>query len=84
MLILKRMQTDCTYRQGYLKTTLIDKTTKGKFIGTTDMTAFTDRLPKELQSAVVKCLYGPQVEEAWTDVVCNREFTVSDLDTTIK
>jgi len=84
MAILKRMKTDCTYRQGYLKDTLKAKTLKGGFIGTTDMTAFTDRLPRELQMAVIDSLYGPIIRDTWKSVVCDREFFVEDLNKNVR
>lgn len=81
--LLRNIKTDCTYRQGILKTVLKLKTAEGKFVGTADITAFTDRFPREPQIQLVTSVLGVKVAEAWIKVVCERKFTVDSTDTFI-
>jgi hypothetical protein len=41
-----------------------------------DCTAFTDRLPKELNLGVMKALFGDEVAALWERVVCSRTFAI--------
>jgi hypothetical protein len=78
------MSTDCAYRQEHLATILKEKTLLGKYVGTADMTAFTDRFPREPVIEVIKSVLGPEVAEAWTQVVLERKFQVDSSDEYIK
>jgi hypothetical protein len=78
------MPTDCAYRQEHLATILKEKTLSGKYVGTADMTAFTDRFPREPVIEVVKSVLGPEVAEAWTQVALERKFQVDSSDEYIK
>jgi hypothetical protein len=83
MNLLRKMKTDCTYRQGHLKVILQQKTAEEKFVGTADMTAFTDRFPREPQQRIVMKVLGTKIMDAWTKVVCERKFTVDSTENTI-
>jgi hypothetical protein len=78
------MKTDCTYRQGFLKDVLKDKTSSNKFVGTADMSAFTDRFPKEPQIQLIKSVLGSDMAILWTKVVTERNFCINSTDEYVK
>jgi hypothetical protein len=78
MLALRRMRTDVTYNQSDLLNIYKDRLSKYKFIGSSDLTAFTDRFPREFMSEVIAAKYGAVYAEIWTNIISNREFTFKD------
>jgi hypothetical protein len=78
MNFLKGRKTDCTYRQGHLANILKLKTKHKVFVGTADMTAFTDRFPKEPQVAIVSRVFGEKISQTWLEVMVNRSFKVDN------
>jgi hypothetical protein len=80
---LRGMSSDCTYRQGHLATILKQKTGSGEYVGTADISAFTDRFPREPQKVLIHRVFGPRVAEAWIKVIHERKFTVDSSDSVI-
>jgi len=68
---LDRLKGDVTYRQDE-----IPKLIKGlgNRLYSSDMTAFTDRFPIELETEVVKAAYGCEISELWKQVISERTF----------
>jgi hypothetical protein len=71
MSFLKRLPSDVTYRQNE-----IPKLVKG--LGTSlyssDMTAFTDRFPRKLETALLEAAYGSHVSRLWEQIISGRVF----------
>jgi hypothetical protein len=49
----------------------------GALPATSDLTAFTDRLPRRLNQTLVESLFGKEIGELWGKVVFERRFTTS-------
>ena len=68
---LSRLPTDVTYFQDKIPNLVKDL---GNCLYSSDMTAFTDRFPIELEYEVVKAKYGEQEASDWRQLISDREF----------
>jgi hypothetical protein len=68
---LRRIPSDVTYFQDKIPT-FVKKLGSGLY--SSDMTAFTDRFPIELEIAVIEAKYGYDVGQMWKHIVTDREF----------
>lgn len=71
MKALKRLPGDVTYFQDQIPT-YVSKL--GTNLFSSDMTAFTDRFPIELEEAVLNAKYGAKIGKMWRTIVSNRTF----------
>jgi hypothetical protein len=69
---LQRMRGDVTYLQNDIPNLIKGL---GDHLYSSDMTAFTDRFPIELEEAVVKAAYGERIAYLWKTVLTKRKFT---------
>jgi hypothetical protein len=68
---LQRLPTDVTYYQDKISDLIKEM---GKSLYSSDMTAFTDRFPIELECEVIKAKYGEQECSDWKQLISDREF----------
>jgi predicted transcriptional regulator len=68
---LRRLPNDVTYFQDKIPS-FVHK--MGSNLYSSDMTAFTDRFPIELETEVLKQKYGSNVADMWTTLISDREF----------
>jgi len=68
---LRRLPNDVTYFQDQIPS-LVQK--MGSSLYSSDMTAFTDRFPVELEFEVVSAVYGSKIGRMWKVIVTDREF----------
>lgn len=71
MKALKHRRGDVTYKQDQIPSLVKDL---GTNLFSSDMTAFTDRFPIELETAVIESRYGATIGKLWKQVLTNREF----------
>jgi hypothetical protein len=71
MAALRKLPSDVTYRQSD-----IPKLVKslGNHLYSSDMTAFTDRFPRKLETTLLEAAYGQRVSELWELIVSGRTF----------
>jgi hypothetical protein len=68
---LRKLKGDVTYLQGEIPS-LIQKL--GPNLYSSDMTAFTDRFPIILETAIVRGAYGDKIGRLWRQVLTGRTF----------
>jgi hypothetical protein len=68
---LKRLSNDVTYFQDQIPNFVRNL---GSNLYSSDMTAFTDRFPREIEVEVIKAAYGDTIGEIWETIVSHREF----------
>jgi len=68
---LKKLNGDCTYRQGDIPRLIKGL---GNHLFSSDMTAFTDRFPILIEAALVKLAYGEVIGSLWETVLTQRSF----------
>jgi hypothetical protein len=68
---LAKLNTDITYRQSSLPDLVRDL---GDNLYTADMTAFTDRFPRILETNLINVAW-PQIGDLWDSVISNRSFS---------
>jgi len=73
MLGLRRFDSDVTYRQNEIPKLIKGLGTK---LYSSDMTAFTDRFPREIEVAIVKARYGEKLGDIWSTILTDREFNL--------
>jgi hypothetical protein len=78
---LQRLPTDVTYFQDKIKDFIEEM---GSSLYSSDMTAFTDRFPIELEVEVIKAKYGEQEGCDWKQLISDREFFHSRGSVTYK
>jgi hypothetical protein len=72
MKALARLPTDVTYRQSEIPNLVKGL---GSNLYSSDMTAFTDRFPIQLETAVIEAAYGTKISELWKQIISNRNFS---------
>jgi hypothetical protein len=71
MVALRRRRGDVTYKQDQIPQLV---KAKGAKLFSSDMTAFTDRFPIELEVAVIEGRYGANIAQLWKQVLTDRWF----------
>lgn len=71
MKALRRLPNDVTYFQDNIPTLVKGL---GDCLYSSDMTAFTDRFPVELEVEVINAAYGAKIGKMWKTIVSHREF----------
>jgi len=71
MLGLKRLMSDATYHQDKLGDLVKNL---GSSLYSSDMTAFTDRFPLQVERKVVEAAYGTQEAHEWETIITGRNF----------
>jgi hypothetical protein len=68
---LRNLRSDCTYLQGE-----IPRLVKGlgRSLFSSDMTAFTDRFPIQIEKRIVELAYGAEVGRLWEHIIQKRSF----------
>lgn len=74
ILHLKSLKRDCTYAHDMARDVLIHRTGHKMFIGTSDITAFTDRFPIEPQMKTISRCFGDDISGLWIQVILLRGF----------
>jgi len=69
---LQRLPSDVTYRQSSIPKLIQGL---GRSLFSSDMTAFTDRFPIDLEENVVRAVYGSHISGLWKRITTNRAFT---------
>jgi len=78
MQILRSNRNDLTHDQNLIPKRIQKWTSMGLPMYSSDCSAFTDRLPKALNKALVNHLYGNEVADLWMSICANREFKVQE------
>lgn len=73
------MRSDVTYSQSDLLNIYRDRLSQYEFLGSSDLTAFTDRFPREFMSSVIEAKYGAVYAGIWTNIISNREFNFHNM-----
>jgi hypothetical protein len=68
---LRKLPNDLTYYQDDLGNRVLSM---GENLFSSDMTAFTDRFPRELEKIVVEVVMGADEAERWNSIIADREF----------
>lgn len=68
---LRLLPGDVTYRQNEIPKFIKNL---GNHLFSSDMTAFTDRFPRKLETCLLEAAYGEQISRLWEQVTCNRTF----------
>jgi hypothetical protein len=71
MYALQRMRGDVTYLQNEIPNLIKGL---GDHLYSSDMTAFTDRFPIELETHVIKAAYGERISQLWRSILTDRLF----------
>jgi hypothetical protein len=71
MKALRRLPSDVTYFQDTIPSLVMNL---GPNLYSSDMTAFTDRFPREIEVEVIKAAYGARLGEVWETIISHREF----------
>jgi hypothetical protein len=71
---LRKIITDSTFDQDHARRTIRSSLMKGKFVGTTDLTAATDRFPAVLTYHLLKNKLPKAVADHWLTLITKRVF----------
>lgn len=71
--ILRKLETDGTYDQEEAFSRILSKS-KGKPTFCFDLSGASDRIPLQVQTIMMSELFSPEIAEAWSNVIANREF----------
>jgi len=71
--ILRSLETDGTYNQEQAFARILE-CSKGKQTFCFDLSGASDRIPLQVQTIMMSELFSPEISEAWSNVIANREF----------
>lgn len=72
--LLSQLDTDGTSSHNRISQLVKDRTSKGKYVGSFDLTAFTDRFPVFIQEFVLSQLFNSELAKLWRQLLVDREF----------